>query len=60
MERLNDKKIIVTGGASGMGGALVEVFPSLGAKVVSFDMNDERQLDRHIFNEQGCFPIYER
>jgi len=41
MERLNDKKIIVTGGASGMGGALVEVFPSLGAKVVSFDMNDE-------------------
>ena len=41
MERLDGKKIIITGGASGMGRTTVENFPVLGAKVVFFDVNDK-------------------
>ena len=41
MERLDGKKIIITGGASGMGRTTVENFPALGAKVVFFDVNDK-------------------
>ncbi len=44
MERLDGKRIIITGGASGMGNSLVEGFPQLGAKVVFFDINDEAGL----------------
>jgi NAD(P)-dependent dehydrogenase (short-subunit alcohol dehydrogenase family) len=39
--RLDGVRIVVTGGGSGMGAALVASFPSLGAQVVSFD-RDER------------------
>ncbi len=41
MERLDGKRIIITGGASGMGRTTVENFPTLGAKVVFFDVNDK-------------------
>ncbi len=41
MERLDGRRIIVTGGASGMGQMMVEGFARLGAKVVSFDWNAE-------------------
>ncbi len=41
MERLDGKKIIITGGASGMGQSMVEGFPELGANIVFFDINDE-------------------
>ena len=40
MERLDGKRIIITGGANGMGRTTVENFPSLGAKVAFFDVND--------------------
>lgn len=40
MERLDGKRIIITGGASGMGQTTVENFPALGAKVAFFDVND--------------------
>jgi NAD(P)-dependent dehydrogenase (short-subunit alcohol dehydrogenase family) len=38
---LQDRRIIVTGGASGMGQGVVRAFPRLGAKVVSLDVNAE-------------------
>lgn len=41
MERLDGRRIIVTGGASGMGQMMVEGFSKLGAKVVSLDWNAE-------------------
>ena len=41
MERLDGKRIIITGGASGMGRTTVENFPALGAKVAFFDVNDK-------------------
>ena len=36
-----DTGVLVTGGASGLGLAVVEKFVSLGAKVAIFDMNEE-------------------
>lgn len=38
---LSGRRIIVTGGASGMGEALVRAFPGLGAHVVSIDLSAE-------------------
>ncbi|WP_299950656.1 SDR family NAD(P)-dependent oxidoreductase [uncultured Modestobacter sp.] len=38
--RLPGRRIIVTGGASGMGLGLVQAFPRLGAEVVSLDLAD--------------------
>jgi NAD(P)-dependent dehydrogenase (short-subunit alcohol dehydrogenase family) len=38
---LNGRRIIITGGASGMGEGLVRAFPELGAKVVSMDLTEE-------------------
>jgi NAD(P)-dependent dehydrogenase (short-subunit alcohol dehydrogenase family) len=38
---LEDRRIIITGGASGMGEALVRAFPALGARVVSLDLTAE-------------------
>ncbi|MCE4265775.1 short-chain dehydrogenase [Rhodococcus sp. ACPA4] len=35
---LTDRRVIITGGASGMGAALVKAFGESGAKVVSFDV----------------------
>lgn len=42
MKRLEDKVIIVTGGASGIGEASVRLFGSEGARVVIADIQDER------------------
>jgi len=39
--RLDGRRIIITGGASGMGEGLVRAFPGLGAQVVSMDLNPE-------------------
>ncbi|MEP5764232.1 MAG: SDR family oxidoreductase [Halieaceae bacterium] len=39
MSRLQDKVAIITGGASGMGAAMVKRFAAEGAKVISTDMN---------------------
>ena len=39
---ISGKKIIITGGTSGMGQALVEAFPALGAQVVFFGRNTEK------------------
>jgi NAD(P)-dependent dehydrogenase (short-subunit alcohol dehydrogenase family) len=38
---LQDRRIVVTGGASGMGAALVRAFPGSGARVVSLDINED-------------------
>ncbi|RHW28598.1 SDR family oxidoreductase [Nocardioides immobilis] len=40
-ERLDGRRVIITGGASGMGAGLVRAFPALGAKVVSMDIVDD-------------------
>src|SRR5690606_20939356 len=37
---LTGRRIIITGGASGMGEALVRAFPGLGATVVSIDLSE--------------------
>ncbi len=39
--RLDGRRVIITGGASGMGEGLVRAFPALGAKVVAMDLNPE-------------------
>jgi NAD(P)-dependent dehydrogenase (short-subunit alcohol dehydrogenase family) len=39
--RLDGRRIVVTGGASGMGAGLVEALPGLGAEVVSLDLTVE-------------------
>jgi NAD(P)-dependent dehydrogenase (short-subunit alcohol dehydrogenase family) len=41
MERLDGKRIIITGGTSGMGQAMVEAFPGLGAQVVFFGRRED-------------------
>lgn len=39
-EILKNRRIIITGGASGMGEGLVRAFPALGARVVSLDVSE--------------------
>lgn len=39
---LSEKRIIVTGGAQGIGESVVRAYVAAGARVVSLDMNDER------------------
>ena len=41
MKISGDTGVLVTGGASGLGLAVVEKFVSLGAKVAIFDMNED-------------------
>ncbi|MFJ8749062.1 SDR family NAD(P)-dependent oxidoreductase [Streptomyces sp. NPDC102441] len=38
-QQLQDRRIVITGGASGMGAGLVRAFPALGARVVSLDLS---------------------
>jgi NAD(P)-dependent dehydrogenase (short-subunit alcohol dehydrogenase family) len=39
--QLSGRRVVVTGGASGMGAGLVRALPTLGARVVSMDINAE-------------------
>lgn len=41
LTRLDGQRIVITGGASGMGATLVEHLPTLGADIVSLDANAE-------------------
>ena len=45
MRGLKDKTAIVTGGAAGIGAAIVERFREEGTKVVIFDLNGEPRID---------------
>ena len=49
---LEGRRVIITGGASGMGGGLVRAFPGLGARVVSLDVNET--LGRSVADEAGA------
>lgn len=51
MKQLNDKVAIVTGGASGIGKAIVELFVKEGAKVVVADLNEK--LGNDLINNHG-------
>jgi len=42
-EELQDKRVVVTGGASGIGFATAKRFAKEGAKVVIFDWNEAEQ-----------------
>ena len=44
MGRLDNKVALITGGASGIGLAIVEVFAREGARIILSDINDERGL----------------
>jgi NAD(P)-dependent dehydrogenase (short-subunit alcohol dehydrogenase family) len=50
--RLDNRRILVTGGASGMGEGLVRAFPALGARVVSLDVSAE--TGQRIAGEAGA------
>ena len=53
---LQDKVVIVTGGASGLGLAACEVLAQKGAKVVAFDLNEEAgKAMQAKFGDQGHF-----
>ena len=45
MRGLKGKTVIVTGGAAGIGAAIVERFKAEGARVLVFDLNGERKVD---------------
>lgn len=57
MTALDGRRIIITGGASGMGEALVRAFPSLGARVVSMDLSPDR--GREIADASGAVGFVE-
>jgi NAD(P)-dependent dehydrogenase (short-subunit alcohol dehydrogenase family) len=50
--RLDGRRIIITGGASGMGEGLVRSFPALGATVVSVDLTED--VGARIAKESGA------
>jgi NAD(P)-dependent dehydrogenase (short-subunit alcohol dehydrogenase family) len=52
---LQDRRIIVTGGASGMGEGLVRAFPALGARVVSLDLSPD--AGQAIVRESGALAF---
>ena len=54
--QLQDKRIIVTGGASGIGAAAVRAYVKEGARVVSFDVNDEE--GQRVAKDAGASATY--
>jgi NAD(P)-dependent dehydrogenase (short-subunit alcohol dehydrogenase family) len=52
--QLNDKRIIVTGAASGMGAALVEGFTAHGARVAALDVDEQRATAVVDLCSAGC------
>ncbi|MBM7368862.1 SDR family NAD(P)-dependent oxidoreductase [Gordonia hydrophobica] len=52
VQNLSGRRIIVTGGASGMGEGLVRAFPGYGAEVVSLDLAEE--AGRSIADDAGA------
>lgn len=52
MERLDGKRVVVTGGTSGMGEGVTRAFPELGAKVVFWGRNEE--AGKRIAEESGA------
>ncbi len=50
--RLSDKKAIITGAASGIGAATVELFVQEGAQVVAVDLSADRLVEQHGSNTQ--------
>src|SRR5262245_55397106 len=53
---LSDKKIIVTGGASGIAAATVRAYAREGARVVALDVQDE--AGRRVAGEAGTAVTY--
>ena len=53
--------VLVTGGASGLGLAVVEKFVSLGAKVAVFDMNEDEgqklKVNMELLSRKLMYPI---
>jgi D-xylose 1-dehydrogenase len=58
---LQDKRVIVTGGGSGIGASIVEAFVKQGARVFFIDVNeaDSRQLEQTLANERHA-PVFHR
>jgi D-xylose 1-dehydrogenase len=58
---LQDKRVIVTGGGSGIGASIVEAFVRQGARVFFIDVNeaDSRQLEQTLANERHA-PVFHR
>jgi NAD(P)-dependent dehydrogenase (short-subunit alcohol dehydrogenase family) len=54
--RLDRKKALVTGAASGIGEAISEIFTEAGARVVMLDVDRER-LDKASMPLKGSFPV---
>ncbi|HEY2038024.1 MAG TPA: SDR family NAD(P)-dependent oxidoreductase [Edaphobacter sp.] len=57
---LKDRVVVVTGGASGIGEAIVEAFAMQGAQVVFLDVQDDAasQLSERVQGTGGVMPIY--
>jgi NAD(P)-dependent dehydrogenase (short-subunit alcohol dehydrogenase family) len=55
MERLDGKRIVITGGTSGMGEGVVRAFPALGAKVVFWGRNEA--AGKKIAEETGAIFV---
>lgn len=57
---LKDKSILITGGASGIGAAIVEAFASQGAKVAFVDILDDvaDKLCTEVLKKTGVKPVY--
>ncbi|WP_437922332.1 SDR family NAD(P)-dependent oxidoreductase [Sphingobacterium sp. LRF_L2] len=51
MKKLENKVAIVTGGASGIGKAIVDIFAKAGAKVIAADLNEK--LGHELVNSHG-------
>ncbi|MFG3025693.1 SDR family NAD(P)-dependent oxidoreductase [Streptomyces sp. NPDC048254] len=51
-KELDGRRVVVTGGASGMGEGIVRAFPGLGAKVVSLDLSADKGAE--IAKEAGA------